>query len=184
MVKNDRNFNVYAYPSPHTRMMFFNLAKGPCQDLRVRKAISHAIDRKALIAGTQFGLGRLASCLYPDNHWCHNPELPPVAYDPELSKKLLAEAGHGKGLVIIGGTLNTPTEVSIGEAGQRHARAGRHRLADHGGRSGGRLRPVEKPGIRHGPGQLDLHLRTGRPGDRNVPPQRRIQTSGEATIKR
>jgi len=37
----------------------------------LRKAVSHAIDRKALIAGTQFGLARLASCMYPDHQEIH-----------------------------------------------------------------------------------------------------------------
>jgi ABC-type transport system substrate-binding protein len=85
-----------------------NHAKGPCKDIRVRKAISHAIDRKALIVGTQFGLAREASCFYPGDHWAHNPHLRPVCYDPELSRRLLAEAGYEKGLTI-GGTAGNDT---------------------------------------------------------------------------
>ena len=35
-------------------------------------------------------------------HWSHNPEIKPIKYDPELSRKLLAEAGYADGLTIKG----------------------------------------------------------------------------------
>jgi peptide/nickel transport system substrate-binding protein len=108
LVKNDPRFSVATVPMNWLVFLTFNHAKGPCSDIRVRKAISHAIDRRALVMGTQFGLGRVASCMYPDDHWAHNPNLKPVSYDPELSKRLLKEAGYANGLTIRGFTLNTP----------------------------------------------------------------------------
>lgn len=116
MIKNDRNLQVYVYPLNHQFGMRFNHKAGPCKDIRVRKAISHAIDRKALITGVSFGLGRPASALYPDDHWCHNPALKPVNYDPALSKKLLAEAGYKNGLTLKGYTLNTTDSQTSAEA--------------------------------------------------------------------
>jgi peptide/nickel transport system substrate-binding protein len=116
MIKNDRNLQVFVYPLNWLIALRFNLAKGPCKDIRVRKAISHAIDRKALIAGVAFGLGREASCNYPDDHWTYNPDLKPVSYDPELSKKLLAEAGYEKGLTVKGYMLNITTSQTLAEA--------------------------------------------------------------------
>ncbi|MCP4749868.1 MAG: ABC transporter substrate-binding protein [Proteobacteria bacterium] len=101
-VKNDPRLNVYVFPEAHTFGMTFNHAKGPCRDIRIRKAISHAIDRKALIHGLWFGLVRLSSFIYPGDHYAHNPDLKPVPYDPELSRKLLAEAGYAKGLTLRG----------------------------------------------------------------------------------
>ncbi|MCP4756209.1 MAG: hypothetical protein GY866_35555, partial [Proteobacteria bacterium] len=41
---------------PQVTSLWFNHARGPCRDIRVRKAISHALDRKALIKGVMFGL--------------------------------------------------------------------------------------------------------------------------------
>jgi len=78
----------------------------------VRKAISHALDRKALIHGTVFGLGRIASCMYPGDHWTHNPNLKPVSYDPELS----AEAGYPNGLTVKGYYGNYAIAMNIAEA--------------------------------------------------------------------
>jgi ABC-type transport system substrate-binding protein len=114
MIKDDPKFNVYINPALNVMGMFFMHAKGPCKDIRVRKAISHAIDRKALIVGTQNGLARIASAVFPEDHWAHNPDLKPVAYDPELSKKLLKDAGYPKGLKIVG--VGSPVDSSIVEA--------------------------------------------------------------------
>ncbi|MBW2062861.1 MAG: ABC transporter substrate-binding protein, partial [Deltaproteobacteria bacterium] len=115
-VKNDPNINVYVYPHNAVFGLMFNHQSKPIKDIRVRKAISHAIDRKALIQGTQFGMARIASCMYPGDHWTHNPNLKPVPYDPELSQKLLAEAGYAKGLKLRGTTGNEPISINIAEA--------------------------------------------------------------------
>jgi len=116
MFKNERSLQVFTNPINWVVGMRFNLKDGPCQDLRVRKAISHAIDRKALIDGVDFGLGRQASCMYPDDHWCHNPELKPISYDPALAKNLLAQAGYKDGLTIKGYMANMTQSVSGAEA--------------------------------------------------------------------
>ena len=57
MVKNDRSLNVYVYPLNWVVGMRFNHKDGPCKDIRVRKAISHALDRKALIDGVALRFG-------------------------------------------------------------------------------------------------------------------------------
>ena len=116
MVKNDRNVDVHVYPFNMLFYLTLNHARGPCQDIRVRKAISHAIDRKALVVGTQFGQARIATCLYPDDHWAHNPDLDPVEYNPELSRKLLAEAGYADGLTLKGFSLNIPETQTFSKA--------------------------------------------------------------------
>jgi len=112
-IKDDPEFNIYINPALYIRALAFMHVKGPCKDIRVRKAISHAIDRKALIVGTQHGLARIASAVFPEDHWAHNPDLKPVAYDPELSKQLLAEAGYGKGLKLKGFAESADTTLLV-----------------------------------------------------------------------
>jgi ABC-type transport system substrate-binding protein len=54
--------------------------------------------------------------MYNSCHWTHNPNLKPVKYDPELSRKLLAEAGYEKGLTIKGYYGNDADSVTRAEA--------------------------------------------------------------------
>lgn len=113
---NDKNFDLQVLPANHSSGYRFNAAKGPCKDIRVRKAISHAIDRKALIEGTQFGLARPSSGLYPEDHWAHNPTLKPVEFNPKFARDMLAEAGFEKGLTIRGYVINNAAAVQVAEA--------------------------------------------------------------------
>jgi peptide/nickel transport system substrate-binding protein len=81
----------------------------------MRKAVSHAIDRKALIAANEGGFGRVATCYFPEDHFAHNPNLKPIPYDPELSKRLMAEAGYPKGLKAKGLIYHDSGSVRFGQ---------------------------------------------------------------------
>ncbi len=115
-VKGDPGLNAYVAPVNHVRGYSFNHARPPFNDLRVRQAVAYAIDRKALIAGIEFGMGRIASCMYPDDHWAHNPELKPWPLDRERASQLLGEAGHGNGLTITGYVVSDPQSRARAEA--------------------------------------------------------------------
>jgi peptide/nickel transport system substrate-binding protein len=73
--------------------------------VRVRKAIVHAIDRKAIIDGAMFGLGTPIGTHFAPHHPDYVDLLDQSGYDPELSKKLLAEAGYSDGFTT---TLKLP----------------------------------------------------------------------------
>lgn len=68
------------------------------KDERVRKAIAHAIDRKAIIKNiVGEGAELLETICTPSQTGCTHEGAPTYDYDPELSKKLLAEAGYPNG---------------------------------------------------------------------------------------
>lgn len=116
VLKDDPKYTIVANEHNGLYSMYFNTQAGPAKDIRVRKAISHAIDRKAIVHGVEQGLGVVASAMYNSSHWTHNPNLKPVTHDPELSRKLLAEAGYKDGLVVKGAYLNVPEAVTRAEA--------------------------------------------------------------------
>lgn len=72
----------------------------PIADVRVRKAIAHAINKPAIAENL---VGPAANVLnagcYPTQVGC-SQEVEPYAYDPEKSKALLEEAGYGDGISI------------------------------------------------------------------------------------
>lgn len=71
------------------------------QDERVRKAIAHAIDRDAIIQSiVGAGAEKLETICTPSQTGCTDEGAPVYDYDPELSKKLLAEAGYADGFEI------------------------------------------------------------------------------------
>jgi peptide/nickel transport system substrate-binding protein len=79
---------------------YINMTKAPFDDIRVRKAFMHAIDRTA-IKETMYpaGLARLAPSCVPPGYFGHIPMKFPE-HNVELAKKLLAEAGHPNGITI------------------------------------------------------------------------------------
>jgi len=79
---------------------YINMTKAPFDDIRVRKAFMHAIDRTA-IKETMYpaGLARLASSCVPPGYFGYIPMKFPE-HNVELAKKLLAEAGHPNGITI------------------------------------------------------------------------------------
>ncbi|WP_245152400.1 ABC transporter substrate-binding protein [Allopusillimonas soli] len=68
------------------------------KDERVRKAIAHAIDRKAIVKNiVGEGAELLETICTPSQTGCTHEGAPIYDYNPELSKKLLAEAGYPNG---------------------------------------------------------------------------------------
>jgi ABC-type transport system substrate-binding protein len=79
--------------------LVFNVTKPPFDDARVRKAVAHAIKRDEIVKAAFFGRGSgLAHLPIPKASEFFNPEYENGwRYDPDLAKKLLAEAGHPNG---------------------------------------------------------------------------------------
>ena len=88
------------------------LAKNPLKDVRVRRAISKAINRQALVERSLEGLAQPASNLNAPGIFGYNPQLAVEDYDPEGAKKLLAEAGYPDGF---GLTLHGPNNRYIND---------------------------------------------------------------------
>ncbi|WP_432449458.1 ABC transporter substrate-binding protein [Aliiroseovarius marinus] len=89
----DPRFNVIVGSTEGETILSTNNKSGALADVRVRKAIAHAINRQDIIDGAMNGYGTPIGTHFAP----HNPDYVDLtansAFDPELSKTLLAEAG-------------------------------------------------------------------------------------------
>ena len=74
--------------------VIFNYREGPMADVRVRKAVSLAVDRDAINRAIYFGLGVPSCNPILASHWAYLP-FECQDRDVEQAKALLAEAGYG-----------------------------------------------------------------------------------------
>ena len=92
-----RGFNKYRYLSFGYSYLGYNLRKPLFQDIRVRQAIAHAIDKQELIDGVLLGLGRAATGPYKPDTWVYNPNVKNYPFDPAAARTLLEAAGWHDG---------------------------------------------------------------------------------------
>lgn len=85
--------------------------KNPLKDPRVRKALSLAVDRDAIVKRIMMGVAEPANQYLPAGFYGNNPEVT-VATDANKAKQLLAEAGYPKGFQL---TLGTPNDRYIND---------------------------------------------------------------------
>ncbi|WP_425037613.1 ABC transporter substrate-binding protein [Primorskyibacter sp. S187A] len=93
----DPRFQVLIGSTEGETILSTNNKMPPFDNVLVRRAVSHAIDRQAIIDGAMFGLGTPIGTHFAP----HNPAYVDLtgqsAYDPEKAKALLAEAGLAEG---------------------------------------------------------------------------------------
>jgi peptide/nickel transport system substrate-binding protein len=87
--------------------------KNPLLDVRVRKAISMAINRDVIVDRVMEGIAVPAGQLLPAGFFGVSDNLSPLAYDPEGAKALMAEAGYADGFKM---TIHGPNDRYINDA--------------------------------------------------------------------
>jgi len=75
----------------------YNLRRPLLQDVTVRRALAHALDRQALADRLYYGLAEPSYGPYPPSCWCYTPDLYKYEYDPGRARELLAQAGWQPG---------------------------------------------------------------------------------------
>jgi peptide/nickel transport system substrate-binding protein len=83
------------------------LASNPLRDLRVRRALSLAINRAAIVERVLSGHGAATGQLMPAGAMGHHPALQPDRHDADKARKLLTEAGYPNGFKL---TLHGPND--------------------------------------------------------------------------
>jgi len=87
-------------PMISLRFYGFNTRIKPFGDVRVRRAVFHAINRAAMLEDLFLGRFPVANGILPPGTQGFNPNVRGIAYDPARARELLVEAGYpgGRGL--------------------------------------------------------------------------------------
>jgi peptide/nickel transport system substrate-binding protein len=92
-VKADPNLDLVPTAGNNVMYSSFNNAKPPFNNINLRKAISHAINRDALVKVITPGYGGVSAAIESPGSWATGPELKPPAYDLALARKAYADSG-------------------------------------------------------------------------------------------
>lgn len=118
LVEADPNLRAEANTGRRTVFMHMDLFVGiePLQDVRVRQAMSYAIDRQLIIDAVLNGYGTPLATIFRPDMAGYTPDFEPYPYDPERARELLAEAGYADGFDVrfmtSDGILNKGVEVA------------------------------------------------------------------------
>ena len=97
LIQGDPQLELLMQPSLNVGYLAMNVEKAPFDNLKVRLAINHAINKTQIVEHLYQGLGILAKNPIPPSLWSYDDSIEDYAYDPELAKQLLAEAGYPDG---------------------------------------------------------------------------------------
>jgi peptide/nickel transport system substrate-binding protein len=111
--------------SKTAQILLTNLTKGPWADIRVRQALNHAIDRKAVTAGLFTDYAAPTSQFVTEDGFDAAKYQNYYTYDPAKAKALLAAAGHANDLTLklVAGTASGNAGVPMAQAVAKYLKA-------------------------------------------------------------
>jgi peptide/nickel transport system substrate-binding protein len=96
-LQRDDRFQVITGDTTNDVILSMNNSRKPFTDVRVRRAITHGVNKADVLKGTTFGMGKiLGSNVDPLNPYYVDVSKA-MPYDPAKARKLLAEAGYPNG---------------------------------------------------------------------------------------
>ena len=97
VIKNTAGLSLISTEGLNIGYVAFNTSKKPFDNLKVREAITLAMNKKSYIDAIYKGQGVVAKNPIPPTMWSYNKSIPDDEYNVEKAKKLLAEAGFPTG---------------------------------------------------------------------------------------
>ena len=123
-LKNKNKYNVYICPNGVSGLIGDSLHPNSIYaDIRVRRAVEYAIDKKTMI--DTIGGGVLEALNQPATvkHWSYNPAVVGYPYNPDKAKQLLAEAGYPNGFKTKIISRDQPDNLRVNTAVQGYLKA-------------------------------------------------------------
>jgi peptide/nickel transport system substrate-binding protein len=116
-IKGSADLEGFSVPSVRTVFVAFMTDRPPFDNLKLRQAIIHAIDRQSIVDQLLGGNGEVAQSVFAPGVGYFKPQAP-YAYDPNAAKKLIADSGFdtSKVLKFAYPTGRTVNDRAVGEA--------------------------------------------------------------------
>jgi peptide/nickel transport system substrate-binding protein len=94
-VSRNSRLKVLARPSFNVAYVTINSSRAPTNDVRVRRAIAHGLNRQLVVRSFYAGRAVVAHQFMPPSLMGYNPRVPRYPYNPTRARQLLREAGCG-----------------------------------------------------------------------------------------
>ena len=96
-IQGDKRFILQPYNALSYSFFGYNVRNPLLADKRVRKAITHAVNRQEMLDSFFNGQGTIISGPFAPGSWAYNLDVQPLPFDPEKARALLQEAGFSRG---------------------------------------------------------------------------------------
>lgn len=114
-IENEDSMNLYRTEGLAVEYVGFNVTNEPLDNVKLRQAISHAIEREAILEGIYNNVGTLANSAMSPNVFGYSENIEPYEYDINKAKELMKEAGYEDGVSITLVTSDRVERINMAE---------------------------------------------------------------------
>ncbi|WP_209121796.1 glutathione ABC transporter substrate-binding protein [Alkalihalobacillus sp. BA299] len=114
-VEASNNSEVYRSEGFGTEYIGFNVQDPLFEDVRVRKAIAHAVEMDSIIEGVFNNIGKKANSVLGSKVFGYHPDMKAYEYNLNEAKRLLAEAGYPNGFETTLKTMDSKERINLAE---------------------------------------------------------------------
>lgn len=113
LLKDDSSVRVLLVKSPSYSAIVYNLTHSPLDDVRVRQAVSYAINKQRIVDNLEYGTAVPATSDLADFYWAYDPNVPRYDFNQEKASALLDAAGWKRGANGMRAKNGTPLSLQL-----------------------------------------------------------------------
>lgn len=114
-IENSDSMKLFRTEGLAVEYVGFNTTKAPFDNVKVRQAVSYAIERESIIEGVYNNVGTLANVAMSPKVFGYSKDVKAYPYDVNKAKALLKEAGFDKGMKIKLLTNDRKERINVAE---------------------------------------------------------------------